>query len=134
MISLSGNLTLVVSKKLKFYRHEMHQPINRTAIYARVSTLDQDPEMQIRELRDYADRRKLLVVDEFIDRTSGAKEQRPELDRLWRAIRTRTIDSVLVWKFDRFARSTRQLINALEEFRHLGIDFVSITEQVDGEQ
>lgn len=90
--------------------------------------------MQIRELRDYADRRKLLVVDEFIDRTSGAKEQRPELDRLWRAIRTRTIDSVLVWKFDRFARSTRQLINALEEFRHLGIDFVSITEQVDGEQ
>ena len=104
---------------------------NHTAIYARVSTLDQDPEMQIRELRDYAARRKLVIVEEFIDHASGAKENRPQLDRLLRAIRNRTIDTVLVWKFDRFARSTRQLINALEEFRHLDVDFISITEQID---
>ena len=87
--------------------------------------------MQIRELRDYAARRKLGIVEEFIDHASGAKENRPQLDRLLRAIRNRTIDTVLVWKFDRFARSTRQLINALEEFRHLDVDFISITEQID---
>jgi DNA invertase Pin-like site-specific DNA recombinase len=104
---------------------------NRTAIYARVSTLDQDPQMQLRELRAYAKRRGLTITEEFIDRVSGTRDDRLQLDRLWQQTRARKIDTVLVWKFDRFARSTKQLINALEEFRHLGIDFISITEQID---
>jgi DNA invertase Pin-like site-specific DNA recombinase len=104
---------------------------SRTAIYARVSTLDQDPEMQLRELRAYARHRGLPITEAFIDHVSGATRERPELDRLWRAVRARKVDRVLVWKFDRFARSTKQLIDALEEFRHLGVDFISITEQID---
>jgi DNA invertase Pin-like site-specific DNA recombinase len=103
----------------------------RVAIYARVSTLDQDPQMQIRELRSYAKLRSFTIAHEFIDHVSGATSERPELSKLWQAARARKIDTVLVWKFDRFARSTKQLIDALEEFRHLGVDFISITEQID---
>jgi DNA invertase Pin-like site-specific DNA recombinase len=106
-------------------------PTSRTAIYARVSTLDQDPEMQLRELRAYARHRGLPITEAFIDHVSGATRERPQLDRLWHAVRARKVDRVLVWKFDRFARSTKQLIDALEEFRHLGVDFISITEQID---
>jgi DNA invertase Pin-like site-specific DNA recombinase len=103
----------------------------RVAIYARVSTLDQDPQMQIRELRSYAKLRTFTIAHEFIDHVSGATSERPELTKLWHTARARKIDTVLVWKFDRFARSTKQLIDALEEFRHLGVDFISITEQID---
>jgi DNA invertase Pin-like site-specific DNA recombinase len=106
-------------------------PSPRTAIYARVSTLDQDPAMQLRELRAYATHRRLPIADEFIDQVSGATTDRPALARLWTAARARKVDAVLVWKFDRFARSTKQLIDALEEFRHLGVAFISITEQID---
>jgi DNA invertase Pin-like site-specific DNA recombinase len=98
-----------------------------TVIYARVSTLDQDPEMQLRELRAYAKHRDLPITETFIDQVSGATFERPALDRLWHAVRRRKVDTVLVWKFDRFARSTKQLIDALEEFRHLGVAFISIT-------
>lgn len=106
-------------------------PTTRTALYARVSTLDQDPAMQLRELRAYTKRRGLRITNEFIDHVSGATHERPELDQLWHAVRSRKIDTVLVWKFDRFARSTKHLIDALEEFKHLGVDFVSLTEQID---
>jgi len=87
--------------------------------------------MQLRELRTYAKLRTFTVAHEFIDHVSGATSERPELSKLWQAARARKIDTVLVWKFDRFARSTKQLIDALEEFRHLGVDFISITEQID---
>jgi DNA invertase Pin-like site-specific DNA recombinase len=107
-----------------------HQKL-RTAIYARVSTLDQDTAMQLRELRAYAAHRRLPITAEFIDQVSGTTADRPALDRLWQAVRARNLDTILVWKFDRFARSTKQLIDALEEFRHLGVDFISITEQID---
>jgi DNA invertase Pin-like site-specific DNA recombinase len=103
----------------------------RVAIYARVSTQDQDPQMQLRELRAYAKSRAFTVAYEFIDHLSGTTSVRPELSKLWQTARARKIDTVLVWKFDRFARSTKQLIDALEEFRHLGVDFISITEQID---
>jgi DNA invertase Pin-like site-specific DNA recombinase len=103
----------------------------RVAIYARVSTQDQDPQMQLRELRAYAKSRTFTVAYEFIDHVSGATSERPQLSQLWHTARARKIDTVLVWKFDRFARSTKQLIDALEEFRHLGVDFISITEQID---
>jgi DNA invertase Pin-like site-specific DNA recombinase len=103
----------------------------RVAIYARVSTQDQDPQMQLRELRAYAKVRGFTVAHVFTDHVSGATSERPELSQLWQSARARKIDTVLVWKFDRFARSTKQLIDALEEFRHLGVDFISITEQID---
>ena len=70
-------------------------------------------------------------TDEFIDQVGGTAAERPALDRLWQAVRGRKLDTILVWKFDRFARSTKQLIDALEECRHLGVDFISITQQID---
>ena len=104
---------------------------NRTVIYARVSTLDQNPKMQLRELRTYVKNRKLTLIGEFIDKVSGAKESRPQLDALMKEVRVGRVDTVLVWKFDRFARSTKQLVAALEEFQRLGIAFISLTEQID---
>ncbi len=101
------------------------------AIYARVSTTDQQPRTQLRELRAYAKRRGLRVIDEFVDRESGAKFSRPRLNELMELARKRQLDVVLVWKFDRFARSSQQLINALEEFRGLDVDFISYTENID---
>jgi DNA invertase Pin-like site-specific DNA recombinase len=109
------------------------QPVIRVALYARVSTLaGQDPEMQLRELREYCERRNLQIVDEYVDRgVSGSREQRPALDRLRIACRKRVVDAVVVYRYDRFARSLRQLVNALEEFRVLGVDFISLHEGVD---
>ena len=105
----------------------------RAAIYARVSTHNgQDPEMQLREVREYCARRGWEIAGEYVDRgISGSKERRPELDRLLRDCRKRRVDAVVVYRYDRFARSLRQLVNALEEFRGLGIDFVSLHEGVD---
>lgn len=105
----------------------------RVALYARVSTLNgQHSDMQTAELREYAQRRGWKVVAEYIDEgISGARERRPQLDRLWVDCRKRKVDAVLVYRYDRFARSLRQLVNALEEFRALGINFVSLHEGVD---
>lgn len=107
--------------------------MKRAAIYARVSTHNgQNPEMQLDELRSYCKKRGWAVAGEFVDRgISGAKEHRPALDRLLSLCRKRSIDAVVVYRYDRFARSLRQLVNALEEFRALGIDFVSLHEGVD---
>src|SRR5277367_2627468 len=105
----------------------------RAAIYARVSTNNgQDPHMQIRELREYCKRRGWEIEGEYVDAgVSGAKEHRPQLDVLLAACRKRRLDAVVVYRYDRFARSLRQLINALEEFRSLGIEFISLHEGVD---
>jgi len=104
----------------------------RVALYARVSTLNkQDPEMQLRELRDYCHRRGLEIAAEYIDRCTGSRERRPELDKLLSDCRKRLVGAVVVYRYDRFARSLRQLVNALEEFRALGVDFISLHEGVD---
>src|SRR3984957_19753153 len=102
-------------------------------VYARVSTLNgQSPEMQLREVREYCQRRGGTVVTEYMDvGISGAKEKRPELDRLLDDAHERRFDVVVVWRFDRFARSVSHLLRALEDFRSLGIQFVSLSEQVD---
>lgn len=107
--------------------------MKRAAIYARVSTHNgQNPEMQLNEVRVYCERRGWAVAGEFVDTgISGSKERRPALDRLLADCRKRRIDAVVVYRYDRFARSVRQLVNALEEFRSLGIDFVSLHEGVD---
>lgn len=104
----------------------------RTAIYTRVSTIQQSDEMQRRELRTFAAARGWDIAGEFSDvGWSGAKERRPGLDALMAAARKRQLDTVLVWRFDRFARSTRHLLSALEEFRALGVGFISYQESVD---
>jgi DNA invertase Pin-like site-specific DNA recombinase len=105
----------------------------RAALYARVSTDDkgQDPETQLRLLRDYAERRGFAVAGEFVDVASGTRNDRPQFKKLMEAARRREVDVVLVWRYDRFARSTQALVNALMEFRALGVDFISYQENVD---
>ena len=106
----------------------------KATLYARVSTNGhgQTVEPQLLELREYCGRRGWDVVSEYVDQgVSGAKERRPELDRLMASARKRHFDAVVVYRYDRFARSLRHLVNALEEFRALGIDFVSLHEGVD---
>ena len=105
----------------------------KAAIYARVSTTNgQDPEMQLRELREYCERRGWAMAGEYVDTgISGAREKRPELDRMMAGAHRRRFDAVVVWKFDRFARSVSHLLRALETFKALGIEFVSLSEQVD---
>src|SRR5215831_1199940 len=106
----------------------------RVAIYARVSTANngQDPAMQTRELREYIERRCWHLAGEYVDvGISGAKEKRPELDRLMSDAHRRRFDAVVVWRFDRFARSVSHLLRALDTFRALGIEFVSFSEQMD---
>jgi DNA invertase Pin-like site-specific DNA recombinase len=88
--------------------------------------------MQTRELREYAERRGWTVAGEYVDiGISGTKETRPELDRLMADAHRRRFDAVVVWKFDRFARSVSHLLRALETFRAQGIEFVSFSEQLD---
>lgn len=104
----------------------------RVALYARVSTSDQDSELQLVELRRYAAARSWVVVEEFVDQgVSGSLASRPALDRLRAAARRRDVDAVVVWRFDRFSRSITDLVASLEEFRTLGVAFVSIHEQID---
>lgn len=105
----------------------------RVALYARVSTNNgQSPRMQTRELREFCKRRGWEISGEYVDSgISGAKDRRPALDRLMADAKRRKFDGVIVYRYDRFARSLRHLVNALEEFRALGIDFVSLHEGVD---
>jgi DNA invertase Pin-like site-specific DNA recombinase len=105
----------------------------RAAIYARLSTLTgQSPQMQLDVLREYAARRELEVVAEFVDHgVSGARDHRPELDRLMTGARQRAFDMVLVYRFDRFARGVRHLVSALDEFQALGVEFVSYSESLE---
>src|SRR5213075_1819486 len=106
----------------------------RVAIYARVSTTNhgQDVGLQTRELRQFAEARGWTVAGEYVDAgVSGAKDSRPELNRLMADAHQRRFDAVVVWRFDRFARSVSHLLRALETFRALGVEFVSLSEQVD---
>src|ERR1700746_2686389 len=107
--------------------------IARVALYARVSTLNgQDPEMQLRELREYGSRRGWSVAKEYIDQgVSGSKESRPALNDLMAAAHRRKFDAVLVWKIDRFGRSLKHLVNSLAELGALGVAFVSFRDNLD---
>src|ERR1700686_5360554 len=105
----------------------------RAVLYSRVSTNHgQDPEVQSREIREYCLRRGWALVGEYVDAgISGSKERRPQLDRLVADAHKRKFEVVVVWKFDRFARSVSHLLRALENFRALGVEFVSLSEQID---
>src|SRR5216684_6296035 len=101
------------------------------ALYTRVSTGDQSTAMQTDELKAYYVRRGWTISHEYTDTASGSKESREGLNRLMADARKRKFDAVLVFRYDRFARSLRQLVNALAEFDALGIHFVSLHEGVD---
>ena len=116
--------------------------MKRAVIYLRVSTssrskhgdkltYDQDPAMQEAPLRDLIAQRGWSLVNVYSDRASGARESRPGLNQLLADARRGQLDVVVVWRFDRFARSVRQLVLAMEEFRSLGVDFVSHQEALD---
>ncbi len=106
--------------------------MKRIAIYARVSTTDQSTDSQLLDLRRYVSERGWDRFKEYCDNgISGTKDSRPALNELMNDAKKRRFDVVLVWRFDRFARSTRHLINALEEFKNLRIDFVSYQENID---
>jgi DNA invertase Pin-like site-specific DNA recombinase len=103
----------------------------RVALYSRISTAGQNAAMQVEELRAYCQRRGWEIAEEFTDTVTGSKESRPALDRLLADAKRRKFGAVLVYRYDRFARSLRQLVNALSEFDALGIHFVSLHEGVD---
>ena len=107
-------------------------PQPRVAIYARVSTLNnQDPEMQLREVREYCERRGLVVTEEYVDRISGSKESRPHLNRLMADAQRRRFDIVVVWKLDRWGRSLKHLVNSLAQLESLGVAFISLRDNLD---
>jgi len=103
----------------------------RVAIYGRVSGGGQNPEMQIKELQTYCRSRGWRIAGEYVDIVSGALDSRSELNQLMADANRRRFDVVAVWKFDRFARSVSHLLRALETFRALGIEFISLSENVD---
>jgi DNA invertase Pin-like site-specific DNA recombinase len=106
----------------------------KVAAYARVSTNNhhQDPEVQLRDIRDYCDRKGWELTQVYVDKgISGTKSSRPELNRLMVDVETKRFDGVIVWKFDRFARSSAHLINSLDKFKVLGMAFVSVQDSID---
>src|SRR6267154_1197893 len=110
------------------------RPIRRVALYARVSTLNgnQDPEMQLSELREYATRRGLSIHEEYVDQgVSGSKESRPALNRLMTDAQKCRFDAILVWKIDRFGRSLKHLVNDLADLSAYGVTFISLRDNLD---
>src|SRR3984957_13489066 len=115
------------------FAQESTRPITQVALYARVSTLNnQDPEMQLAELREFAGRRGWQVIEELTDQgVSGCKESRPALNRMMSDACRRRFDAVLVWKIDRFGRSLKHLVNSLAELAALGVAFISLRDNLD---
>jgi DNA invertase Pin-like site-specific DNA recombinase len=103
----------------------------RAAVYMRVSTVDQHPETQLHDLRGLAAQRGFQIVHEYTDKISGAKARRPGLDQLLADARRRKFDVVLIWSFDRIARSVRHFLEVLDELNQLQIEFISFRENID---
>ena len=104
----------------------------KAALYCRVSTSEQKTDMQLMDLRKYAKDRNMSIHQEYVDNgISGSIKKRPALDKLMADAKKKRFDLVVVWRFDRFARSSRHLVEALHTFRHLGIDFISFNENID---
>jgi DNA invertase Pin-like site-specific DNA recombinase len=105
--------------------------MKRAVLYLRVSTFDQHPETQLYDLRGLAAQRSFEIIEEYSDTISGSKAKRPGLDRLMADARRGKFDVVLVWAFDRIARSVRHFLEVLDELTHLNLEFVSFRENVD---
>jgi DNA invertase Pin-like site-specific DNA recombinase len=105
--------------------------VKRAALYLRVSTLDQHPETQLHDLRALAQQRGFTVVAEFTDKISGTKAKRPGLDQMMHDVRRGRFDVVVVWAFDRLARSVRHFLEVIDELQHRNVEFVSFRENID---
>src|SRR5438445_8673919 len=106
--------------------------MKRAAVNVPVSTVDQHPETQIHGLRQFANQRGLQVIETYTDHgVSGTKARRPALDKMMEDARRGRFDVVLVWAFDRMARSVRHFLEVLDELNHLNISFISFRENVD---
>ena len=105
--------------------------MKRTALYLRVSTVDQHPETQLYDLRNLAAQRRFEIVQEYTDKISGVKSKRPGLDQLMADARRGQFDIVIVWAFDRVARSVRHLLETLDELNRLQVEFISFRENID---
>ena len=105
--------------------------MSRAALYLRVSSIDQHPETQLYDLQQLVAQRGYEVVKQYTDRISGAKARRPALDQLLADARKRRFDVVVVWAFDRMARSVRHFLEVLDELTQLNVEFVSHRENID---
>jgi DNA invertase Pin-like site-specific DNA recombinase len=103
----------------------------KVALYTRVSTDEQKTDLQLMDLKDYVKRRGYAIYRVYEDVISGAAKERQSLDQLMFDARHRKFDIILVWKFDRFARSLKMLVDSLALFQELGIDFISYKENID---
>src|SRR5438270_10348395 len=103
----------------------------QVALYTRVSTEEQKTDLQLMDLQEYVSRRGYEIFNFYEDVVSGATKERKALDQLMDDARKRKFDIVLVWKFDRFARSLKMLVDSLALFQELGIDFISFKENID---
>jgi len=103
----------------------------KVALYTRVSTDDQKTDMQLMDLKEYVQKRGYTIYNTYEDIISGAAKERKALDQLMDDAKKRKFDIVLVWKFDRFARSLKMLVDGLALFQELGIDFISYKENID---
>lgn len=110
----------------------MIAPAIRATVYARVSTLDQEPENQLQELRRYVRARSWPAAVEYVDKgVSGTRDRRPALDRLIRDARRRRFDVLICWRLDRLGRNLRHLVTLLDELNAVGVSFVSLGEGID---
>ena len=108
--------------------------MKRAALYLRVSTIDQHPETQGIELRQFAKQRGYVIVHEYVDHgVSGTKVRRPALDQLLKDANHHKFEAVLVWSSDRLARSTKHFLQVLDDLSELGIQFLSQREAIDTE-
>ncbi len=105
--------------------------MKRAALYMRVSTVDQHPETQLLDLRQMAAQRGLEITQEYTDRISGVKAKRPGLDQMMTDARRGRFDVVLVWASDRIARSVKHFLEVLDELNRLGIEYISLRENID---
>jgi DNA invertase Pin-like site-specific DNA recombinase len=103
----------------------------KVALYTRVSTDEQKTDLQLMDLKEYIQNRGYTVYETYEDVISGTTKEREALDRLVSDAKHRKFDIVLVWKFDRFARSLKMLVEYLELFQELGVDFISYKENID---
>src|SRR4051812_12112339 len=104
----------------------------KAALYMRVSTLDQNPEMQKLELRQLAKQRGWEIVHEYVDHgISGTRSRRPALDEMMHDASHGRFNVVMVWACDRLARSTKHFLEVLDELHRLKIEFISLRENLD---
>jgi DNA invertase Pin-like site-specific DNA recombinase len=110
------------------------EALMRAAIYTRVSTADQNPELQLRDLQEYATRQGWEITETYQDVISGAKASRPGLNRLMEDAGAKKFDVLLVWKLDRSGRSLVDCLNNIQELERQRIRFIATTQNLDTDE